>query len=922
MIEKVGNKDVVIRDYTSNFNIKQYIKDVLIPEAFPDIPVAKLNLGFTGIVSEMISQAIEDSYGTASLMMNESFPTRAQLPNSIYSSASLFNLGYAWATPSKCNFAVELWMEDILNYSTKVRNTQTYRYRLDKDTTILLGNNTYRFDYDVIIDHQFIDGQRVFNVYYDIDETNSIANVTSKYVKHQTSSIGWLVLFVELQEYKRKVVTASITDNLVTTNSDIQIKWAGQIAGLDLVYITPTGERKPMMLKTKYTKEEIDPFAWYQFYDENTITLSFSNNKSYFSPAFNSKIESTIYTCTGASANFDEYDRTVGLPVQQAGERFEYNSNTQMAALCYSGSVGGTDIGDIELLRQDVINAYNTANVLTTDHDLKLWFERYAKKNGTHAEFFKRRDDPSGRLFSQFISIVDNTYVYPTNTLNLKIDESQFDFVNNDDDGIGKEFIIKPGHLWEYADDENDISRDTVRMVNGTNGMAMITDDALPQLSSTRPFMFVNPFYIKISRDPMMSGTYNCLINHTSWPEDVPVGTSSFYQFQLATLSIERSLSKKNTNNYHIEVICVPVVSSTTMKYVDGIGDKFPVNNNRLRLIMLTRSAADGETGYIELTPTEERTAGSYLFETDITIYDNIQSDMIEINLDQTPGMKSLITTGPRQGKVVIDAAETSLHFMCLIKGDNEQEDPVLGDESYRGYILANRFANIHRDLTLYRPMNMIRSTVEFSGESGSYNVSVLMTPLLKYDIALDDSKMLYFIRAFDEQYRAMEGLLENLNGEASLDGNASIDFKLYNTYGRSTNYYIGPKDGEPSLWTSDILLDNVYVKIKLIMSVYDRSIYAQTLSAVITDIQSYFDSLYNGDRKDIHISDIMHNIIANQPNVRYIRFLGFNDYDANKQAIFVKYNDISELKKGQLMPHVPEMIRADANSIEITEEV
>ena len=210
----------------------------------------------------------------------------------------------------------------------------------------------------------------------------------------------------------------------------------------------------------------------------------------------------------------------------------------------------------------------------------------------------------------------------------------------------------------------------------------------------------------------------------------------------------------------------------------------------------------------------------------------------------------------------------------------------------------------------------MMRSYITFEGENGNYKVQASLTPLLKYDVPLDEKKMAYFIRAFDEQYSAMEPVL------SKLDGNTSIDYKLYNTYGRSENYYIGPKDGEDTLWTSDILLDNVYVGIKFRMSVYDRSLYTQTEESVVNEIKLFFDSLNVGERTDVHVSDLIHTIMANEPNVRYIRFLGFNNYDANKQSIFVKYNDVSELKQNDLQCHVPEIIRIDANSIDITEEV
>lgn len=919
MIEKVGNNDVLVMNYTNNFDIKEFIQEVLIPKAFPGIPMNKLNLGFTGVASELIAQGIEDAHGTAALMMNESFITRAVLPNSIYSEASLFNLGYTFANPSRCNFAIQLWMEDIIKYSSRVRNTNTSRYKLDKDTKLILGDNTYRLDYDIIIDHQFIDGQRVFNVYYDTSEANSISQISNKYVRHQTTSIGWLVLFVTLMEFDRKIETNTVADNLVTTNSDMRLKWTRQIAGIDLVYITPQGDRLPMKLKTQYSSPEVDAFVWYRFYNDNTIILSFSGNKGYFTPAFNSKIESTIYTTRGKAGNFDTYDRKSGVPVQKTGERYSYNANTRMVALCYGGSVGGLDKGDIELLRTDVILAHNTANVLITDHDLKMWFDRFAQRYDTKATFFKRRDDPTGTLFSQFVAITNNTYVYPTNTLTIDVSQDEFDFINSDADGVNQEFIIKPGHLWEYDDKNGQIVRDRVRMVRGTDGMAMIADEAIPPITNERPFMFVNPFFIKIHRNPTVSANYNYLINHTSWPSDIPINTESFYQFQLATFSIERTISRKYNNKYRLQVICVPVVTTDkSMKYVEGIGEEFPVMDNNLRLVLITRSSIDGETGYIEMTPVELRTGGSILFEANIAVYDNVRSDMmLEIDMENTPGMKSLITTGPKIGKVFIDCAETSFHFAVMMKDfAGKLTTNLFGNQDFKGYVMANRFANDHRDLTLYKPMSMMRSVITFAGENDAYDVRASLIPFLKYDVPLDDEKMSYFVRAFDEQYTAMEPVLNKL------EGNSYLDIKLFNTYGRSSNYYIGPKDGDDVLWNSDILLDNVYVKIKFRMAVYDRSMYTQTVEAVVNEIKVFFDSLNSGDRVDVHVSDLIHIIKENQPNVHYIRFLGFNDYDANKQSIFVKYTDISDLKEDQLQPHVPEMIRVDSSSIEIIEEV
>ena len=910
MLEKIGNDEIIVRNYTDNFSIKEFIQEELIPKAFPNIPMNKLNVGFTGIVSEYISQGIEDAHGTASLMMNEAFITKAVLPNSIYSNASLFGLGYTFATPSKASFALQLQLSSVIEKSTPVSNTNTMRYVLDKDTKLVLGDNVYKPDYDIYIDHTFINGKRVFSIYYNIEETNSISDITNPFIKHQVSTIDWLILLVDLKEFDRKVDEESITDNLITSNSEIELMWTRQIAGLDLVYISPKGQRQTIKLQTQYTKPSTEPFCWYRFIDDNTISLSFNSNNGYWVPEFNSRIEYTIYTTNGKSSNFTSYDSKNAVAVEKNAERYGYNADTKMVAICYSGSHGGLDKGTIENLRDDVILAYNTSNVLTTERDMQLWFDTYGKKCGTRAEFFKRRDDPTGRLFSQFIAITDNTYVYPTNTLDIEVDHNQFDFINDEN-----EFIIKPGHLWEYASEG---SRNLLRMVTNGGELAMITDEVLPSVDSKRPYMFVNPFFIKISRNPMTSMEYNYLLDYTTWPESEPIQSETFYQFQLAQFSIKRSLSSKKSNMYHIEVICVPIVTSdTSLKYVEGIGDDYPVANNNLRLVLITRTAKHGETGYIEMTPSELRNGGSILFETDIVVYDNIRTDMtLEIDMDKTDEIHSLIIDGANAGKVFIDSQECSFHFACLMKdASNKSTKRLFEDPKYDGYVMANRFRNPHRDLTLYKALSMMRNTITFSGMKGDYKVTASMIPMLRYDIPLDTEKMAYFVQAFAEQYKAMEPMLSKLEGESFLD------FKLYNTYGRSNNYYIGPEDGKSYLKDSDILLDNVYVKVKLVISVYDRSLYTQTVEDVTNEIIKTFERLSN-DNSDLHVSDLIHNIITNNPNVRYLRFLGFNEYDANKQSIFVKYSDVSELAQDALKTHIPEIIRVDENSIEIVEEV
>ena len=84
-IEKIS------RDYVDNFSFKQMILDDVMPKYFEE-ETSNLNIGLTGMVTDMAGQITEDGFNTASTLLLETFPTRAKMENSIYSNAAIFQL--------------------------------------------------------------------------------------------------------------------------------------------------------------------------------------------------------------------------------------------------------------------------------------------------------------------------------------------------------------------------------------------------------------------------------------------------------------------------------------------------------------------------------------------------------------------------------------------------------------------------------------------------------------------------------------------------------------------------------------------------------------------------------------------------------------------------------------------------------------
>jgi hypothetical protein len=120
-----------------------------------------------------------------------------------------------------------------------------------------------------------------------------------------------------------------------------------------------------------------------------------------------------------------------------------------------SGSLGGTNIGNVETVRRETIEAYNTANVISTDHDIDEWIKTFFFKNILYPFFFKRRDDPWGRIWSGYLALKDNDdYIFRTNTLQANIPYDIL-YANNDNTVSENEIIIPPGWTWIYDETNN-----------------------------------------------------------------------------------------------------------------------------------------------------------------------------------------------------------------------------------------------------------------------------------------------------------------------------------------------------------------------------------------------------------------------------------------------------------------------------------
>ena len=519
--------EIMLQNYSDDSKIKQYIQGVLAPRVFKDIPLNVLNTGSLSLITEYMSQGIEQLAFTSSFYFNESFITKAVLADSIYAEAAIFNLGYSYATPSSCNFLLELRIDDIHKNAVLNSDNGLYEFILDKDTKFNLSNGSvYSLDYDILIQYKNIntttlsDSVQAWNVQYtNMDQQNTIAKNKNTYIIYRVTDV-WLCLFVQASEYERQVHT--VVNNMTNgiPNQDTVISCLNHIAGFDIKYIDGKGNEQWIppdhVLPIHDSVKDTDPYVHYIMDNPQTIRFMWQlNGSKYFVPKVNSSYEITIYTCHGEAANFSAFNNDEQPQVITASNRFSNNGNVMKAAFVISGSLGGTNIGNTETVRRETIEAYNTANDITTDHDLDEYFKTFYFKNILYPFFYKRRDDPWGRIWSGYIALKDDDdYVYRTNTLHGLINYDVL-YNNNDNTINSNEIIIPPGWVWIYGANKH-------TLVPYTMPGKVIVENANTKAEIGEKFIFANPFGVRIQKDPFAIGYFNPWINEYVTCSQIP----------------------------------------------------------------------------------------------------------------------------------------------------------------------------------------------------------------------------------------------------------------------------------------------------------------------------------------------------------------------------------------------------------------
>lgn len=623
----------VNRDYIDNFSVKDYTTNNLVLKYFSDFDPSLRTVGMIGYTTEIVTNYGEDVFNTGSVLFRETFPNRAQIPESIYSHAAIFQLDNIFSTAANCKFL--LVMEEAAIIKNMVNDydadTGVYHFYIDKNTTIYVEDLPYVLDYEIRLDvvkKVTKNGEDyLFTAKYETTPyTNSISDIKDPYVKIRRSSDGYIALEVQCHQCVREVRYETLASSSIINFPVIDIEFTGKLAGFDVLYKSPTSNEQIQLEKRIiYSQATKNPFCYYQMYDEDTLRLSFNSKDTYFIPDFNSDLEITLYITEGADGNFDSYTGD-DIALVPDNETHQYGNTYLTAAKPVGASADGGSQMSLDALQSLAVEGYRTATALTTENDLNEYFNNYKYRYGDiNLLFIKKRNDVAERVFSAFILMRNGDYIYNTNTLRIHMNLSDmrnpekdiymldpgFLFTANKDDGYAEFWRDQEKTNQYYADYQQAIKDGTIPYVEGTdpstlpaylnrpasfaeykrrNGLddkVSVFDCAWEDLEdSDYPnewrFLLINPFLIRFKKSPNLVSTYMTYVMNTSVvdftnandPTDTDPG--AYVQFILHIFNLQRAFSSKKLYTFNTNIgpsISVdaqyPVIATKTVTVID-----------------------------------------------------------------------------------------------------------------------------------------------------------------------------------------------------------------------------------------------------------------------------------------------------------------------------------------------------------------
>ena len=871
-----------VKKYTSLYDIKNFALNTLGPKYFPEDVIEGYNIGLLGYSLDLMTNTTEDMFNTVPIVANEMFPNLAQMPNSIYNYASLFQEDNLLASPAVMECILLLPMDSLIAHSQYGSDGTYLKFVLDQRTSVHVENHRFILDYDILITMRPYRKDYIITCSYLKEFNNSMSTIVNPYIKYQKYNYNgtkYIALLVKMRRCDKHEYITRIIDNDRINVTTIKVPFIDQLAGFEVFYKESTYNNFIQLQKRIVNSKAIkEPFCYYKLRNNKTLELTFTTRENYFKPIFNSELKVEYYTTDGSEGNFDLYTGH-DVEVYRNYDKYENNARVPVIAIVESASTTGKDIPDLLELRDRVADCFATVDSYTTESDLQRHFNSFDILNDVKVTFIKKRDDIFDRLYTAF-SIGKDSYgsYYKTNTLQLKIYGSQFDFQFEQSDRK----LLKPSNVFVYENDS-------------TNTIVKVDQEEVTDLEFSNKFIYQNPFLVTVSNNGMV-GYYLNNINDKIQLDYEYVNDSSMVQFICNNLYVYRS-SISGDNKYKFKVY----LTATDVDIESPMIDEYGNDTGRVHVVLAFLFKNGKEAGFIECTKTSFENEGlKYIFEGEISTDDFI-SDTETVRIF---GLKDVNTGLDRVTMIPMTNLKVNIYTFFEYENNNTKHNYTHLQE-FKNTTLTNKYTTEESRVELITPLSMLKSHMTWEKDEYESNYMLIKDfPVMKWEEKITEESINEFDRfmtILSSQYDYMNEIMSKKTN------NYSIDMKFYNTYGRSNNFIIGEEQE---------VLNHVNCTLELKVYPYVKSEGAQLVQDMKIFIKEYFESVNKEKNEGIFISNLIQELENTFSGIRYLKFVSLNGYTNDYQSIENTTVDVTTLEKDQRILFVPEYLNIELDDI------
>lgn len=841
---------------TDLYKITEFIDSI--KSKYIDIPEDTLVMGVYGYLSSVMSNAIENTTIMASEYSCEAIPTKAKYERNVIAHALSLGINDIQAKPAEIDMLIGI-PEDTL-----IANMINNKFTLDKEFIFSIGEREryqYKLDYDIIISRDKLpDGTYVYNAKYDIDGKNPIANLTNPYLpalgKVTISGDTLVTLTVTLKQLVHTQIYKKIIVDNPLENKIFNFSFKDQLAYF-YVEVVEDGESHYLipMYDGLYSTSGQE-FINYLYLDESNIRLRF--NRDSYQPRQNAEVTINIFTTLGSECNFSLTEDYSNIQVLTS-ERFSYNG-LYVLLQSMSDSQYGEDKKTIEDLKQAIPKEAISRGSVTTYTDLNNVFNHMNEdSDDCKLYFLERIHNQIERLYFCYLLLREGSNIVPTNTISPKFNRGIFSSTSK------YNFSIKPGSMY-YIDPDTD----------ETVGKTTTDEEEIENMDKSS-FLYMNPFLMVVNKSPFYVSYYHVLVNYDRLLYFNFVNEDSLLQFVSLNFFMHRDFyTDKDT--YKIEINATQNINSDfELLTYDDNGD---IESTKFDLyaVIYTTDSQGRETPlrYMKAEMTNFNEAESiYSFLFKFKTNDVISNSGTKLNI--TSGMKSI---GTGIDSSVYISPNVRIKFFYLVKfdeeygrmyGENKQEnlDDII--PNLEGYTLTNIYSPDEAGLDIFYDYTDIQqSYINLEkGSDGDFTYKIYKMPVVRYTYLNTEERITNLFKQIDTRKRYIQNIL------FLLEDSFGIDYKFFNTYGKSLMYNVNNEEN----------IDRINLSLKFEIK-FKMTSDQVVLDQITNSIKEYIEDL--NSITDLHIPNLI-TYITNiyREQLVYIKFIRLNNYDSLYQSIY-----------------------------------